>query len=283
MRISKAERIQAEQVSIAIDMLLSDPDAQQEIPADEAGVLGTARQLARIPFLLGAADPALEQRVMRLVHAGAGRTRRVPRFKPGWVVAGVVTVLLVVMSLTPLGKTAVASFMAVFNLGQTEVHITPANTPSGPSGTAIKQDLTLEQAQAQVTFDIPQPEYLPPGYGLRRIIGYTYPDLPAWVPQPFFLDFVYGDDSGRECTLRLYPITLGDRASISRMNLEAAPIQDVEDVQVGDQPGVLLSLGSKEVATAWQEVVWEQNDLILALSAPDLTRAELLQIARSVR
>jgi hypothetical protein len=76
---------------------------------------------------------------------------------------------------------------------------------------------------------------------------------------------------------------LGDHASISGMNLEAAPIQDVQDVDVNGQAGVLLQLGTEELQTAWQEVVWEQGDLILALYGTNLTQAELLRIARSVQ
>jgi len=76
---------------------------------------------------------------------------------------------------------------------------------------------------------------------------------------------------------------LGDRASISRLNLEATPIQDVRDVDVNGKPGVLLRLGDQGAETIWQELVWEQGDLILALSAASLTEEELMGIARSVR
>ena len=76
---------------------------------------------------------------------------------------------------------------------------------------------------------------------------------------------------------------LGDKASISRLNLEATPIQDVRDVDVNGQPGVLLRLGAQGGETVWQELVWEQGDLILALSAASLTEDELMRIARSVR
>ncbi len=285
----KAERARAGQVSAAVDQLVYDPDARLEAGPGDEGVLSTARRLARLPSLLGPVDPSLERRVMRRVRAGSGQPRRRLRVRPGWAVAGVVAVLLAVMLLSPPGQTAVASFLAVFHLGRTEVRITPAGSPAAAvatraaQDTAIRQSLTLEQAQAQVPFEIPQPAYLPPGYHLRGVTSYSYPDLPPWVPQPFFLDLVYTDDAGRECTLRLYPIALGDGASIAGMNLEAAPIQQVQDVDVNGQPGVLLRLGSGGDGPGWQELVWEQGDLILALSAPDLSEAELLRMARSVR
>ena len=290
MRTTRVERTCAEQISAAVDQLIGDPDAPLGRPGpDDAGLLLAARQLARLPALLGPVDPALEQRVMGQIQA---RNQRMPwsrRFRPGWAVAGAVVALLVAMLLTPLGQTAVAGFMAVFSLGRTEVRITPAGASSAPlataaaQSTAVQQTLALNQAQAQVAFPISQPAYRPPGYHLLGVNSYTYPDLPAWIPQPFFLELVYRDGSGREFILRLYPIVLGDQASISGLNLQAAPIRDVQDVDVNGQPGVLLQLGSKGADAVWQEVVWEQGDLILSLSATDLTQTDLLRVARSVR
>jgi hypothetical protein len=291
MRTAKVERARAEQVSAAVDQLIRDPGApvEETAPRDMA-LLDTARQLARLPSLLGPVPSSLEQRVLPPTQARASRTAPVRRVRLGWAAAGLVAIALIVMSFTPLGHTAVASFRAIFHLGRTEVRITPADVTSLPMstevvrdtathGAAIQQSLTLEEAQSQVAFDIPEPAYMPPGFRLQEAIGHTYPELPAWVPQPFLLELVYRDDSARECSLRLYPITLGEKASISRMNLEASPIQDVQDVDINGQPGVLLRVGT---TTVWQEVVWEQGDLILALSAPDLSQAELLRIARSI-
>jgi hypothetical protein len=140
----------------------------------------------------------------------------------------------------------------------------------------------LQEAQAQVSFAIPQPVYLPFGYRLHEVYGYTYPDLPPWVPQPLFVELVYGDDQEGEFSLRLYPIMLGGEASISGLNLQATPIRDVQDVDVNGQPGVLLQLGTDRSGPSLQEIVWEQGDLILALSSSHLSQAELLRIARSL-
>jgi hypothetical protein len=284
------EQIRAEQVSAAVDHLLREPDAQPEdLDPNEAGLLDTARQLAQLPSLLGPVDPVLEQRVIRSVQAGNRAVRRLPVLQPVWVASGLAAILLVVLLLTPLGETAVASFVAVFNLGRTEVRITPVDTPSALAttvageGAAVQQTLTLTEAQAQTHFPIPQPGYLPAGYRLRAVSSYSYPELPAWVPQPLFVELVYEDFLGEECRLRIYPIALGDQASISGMNLEASPIWEVRDVRVNRHPGVLLRLGSEGAEDAWQEVVWEQDDLILALSATGMTDADLLNIARSVQ
>jgi len=290
MRTTRSERVRAEQISEAIDHLLSDPEAPLgAADAADAGRMDAARRLAHLPALLGPVDAALEQQVMRRVRLRAGQPQRQPRFRPAWVLGGVVALLLAAMLFTPLGQTAVASFMAVFNLGRTEVRITPVDTPSRLEVTAavgdavVRQSLTLEAAQAQVSFVIPQPTYLPAGYQRRSVESYSYPHLPAWVPQPFFVDLVYGDGAEHQLTLRIYPIVLGDQASISGLNLQAAPIRDVQDVAINDQAAVLLQLGSEGSQTSWQEVVWEQGDLILALSATDLSKEELLRVARSVR
>jgi hypothetical protein len=169
--------------------------------------------------------------------------------------------------------------MAVFNLGSTEVQVARVGTPTVVAGArAVQERLTLEEAQAQVAFAIPQPASLPAGYRLREVNGYSYPDLPAWVPRPFFVELVYGAEGEAACSLRVYPIMLGQGASTAGMNLEATSIQEAQDVEIDGSPGVFMRLGE-----GWQEVVWEQGDLILALSSLNLTRDELLRIAASVQ
>jgi hypothetical protein len=286
----KSERIRAEQVSAAIDRLVGDPGAEPgHVAPDDAGLLATAGQLAKLPSLLGPVDAAFEQRVMAQVRAGARPARRPPRFRPSWAVAGLAAILLLAALLTPQGQTAVASFMAVFNLGRTEISITPAYKLSTPAATAaagtaaIQQDLTLEDAQALLPFTIPQPAYLPPGYRMQGVRSYTFPDLPAWIPQPFFAELVYNDDQGHRLALRAYPIMLSDDANISGLNLQATSIRDVQSIDVNGQPGVLLKLDTGGDGDGWQEVVWEQGNLILSLSATDLAESELLATARSVR
>ena len=290
MRVTKGERVYAERVTAAVDELLADPAAQPEqIDPVDARVLATARQLTRLPELLGPVDPAFEQRVSRQLQLGGRPSKKAQRRRWGWAAAGLAIVLLVVTGLTPLGQTAVAGFMAVFNLGRTEVRIEPALTPSALPATvtagvtAVEERLSLEEAQQQISFAIPQPAYLPTGYQLQGVDSYTYPDLPAWVPQPLFVELVYADGQGAELNLRAYSIVLDEEVSISSLNLQAQSIQGATDVDVNGQPGVVLHLGSEGARAVWREVVWEQADLILSLSSVDLTEAELLRIARSVR
>ena len=141
----------------------------------------------------------------------------------------------------------------------------------------------MAQAQQQVSFPIAQPQQLPPGYQLREVLSYTYPELPAWVPQPIFVELVYADDRGGRVLLRVYSIPLGEEATISGLNLQAEDIQSVRDVEVNERPGVLLTFGGSRPALALHEVVWEQDERILALSSQYLTQEDLLRIAESVR
>lgn len=289
MKKTKREQMHAERVSAAVDQLISDSEARLEaFDLADDGVLATAQQLARLPGLLGPVDPALEQRVMQKVQMAGGQRRKLPHFRPAWAVLGLAAILLAVMLFTPLGQTAVASFMAVFSLGRTEVRITPVDTPAAlaatsvAEGSAIRESLTLEQAQTQIPFELPQPAYLPDGYHLGGVSSYTYPDLPTWIKQPLFAELRYLGDEGGELVLRVYPILLGDEASISGLNLQAAPIRDVQDVDVNGQPGVLLQLGTEHSEAGWQEVVWEQHEMVLSLSAVGLGGEDLLRIARSV-
>lgn len=291
MRASITERTQARRLSALVDQQVRDPEAEPIAlePEDEA-LLATARQLARLPALLGPVDPALERRVRSLVQIQPRVSRRIATGRLRWAVMGLAALLLLAL-FTPMGQTAVASFMAVFNLGRTEVRITPADTPyalqatAEAGATAIRQRMSLAEAQAGVGFAILQPAYTPPGYSLEEVFGNTYPDLPPWVPQPFSVELVYRDLQGHKFSLRHFPITLSveDRASISGMNLQATSIGDVLDVDVNGLPGVLLKLGDQGSGAVLLELIWEQEDLLLALSTTDLSEAELLETARSVR
>ena len=290
MKTTRDERIRAEQVSAAVDQLVRDPDADLELSDPGAAeALAAARQMARLPVLLGPADPAFEQRVMHQVRRASRSPRRAPWLRLGWAVAGLAAVLLAVILLTPLGQTAVASLMAVFDLGRTNVRIAPEYTPSTlpttavDGGRAVQRNLLLEEAQDLVSFIIPQPSYLPPGFRLEGVNSYMYPDLQAWVPQPFFVELIYIDSEGEVLLLRVYSIALGDGASISSLNLRAPPIEHAKDVNVNGQPGVLLQQDLDRSGAVWQELVWEQDDLILALSSVYLDEPDLLSIARSIQ
>ena len=56
---NKSERVRAEQVSAAVDQLIRDPGARPDLSdPEDVTMLATARQLARLPSLLGPVDPS---------------------------------------------------------------------------------------------------------------------------------------------------------------------------------------------------------------------------------
>ncbi len=294
MNERRVERERAARLAAALDELLADrasPPTGLE-PEDEA-LLPTAQRLARLPALLGPVNPGLlpePEHLVRRVRAGLGDGtgpraarsgwRPIPRWR--WAAAALAVALVVGLMLTPVGQTAVASFLGIFHLGRTEVQISQTGTPVPADHTAVRDTWTLEEARERLPFALPEPAYLPEGYRPQAVYSYTYPDLPEWVPQPVFVDVDYGkaerSEAGGNLILRVYPIMLGHEASISRLNLETTSVEKVQDLEINGQPGVLLRVGE-----AWQEIVWEQGDLVLALWAPDLPEEELLAIARSVR
>jgi hypothetical protein len=160
MRATENRR-RVERLSTLVDELIRDPDGQPPAidPVDD-GLLETARRLVQLPQILGPVHPALEQRVLRAIRPETrqepekevprrelpGTSKRSRRFRPGWVVAGLVTMVLVAAVLTPFGQTAVASFMAVFRLGRTEVSITPVDGP----GTRFEEAQSALPATAAV-------------------------------------------------------------------------------------------------------------------------------------
>ncbi len=290
IKTTSDERTRAKEVSVAVDLLLRDPDAAPVLPdPGSTEALAAAREMARLPALLGPPDAALVERIMQDARLPRRSPRPVPMLKLAWAGAGLVAVLLVVMLLTPLGQSAVAGLRAVLDLGQTDVRVGPGYTPPATSattvegGTAVRQDLTLEEAQSLVSFVIPQPAYLPPGFRLEGVSTYTYPNLSAWVPQPFFAELTYHNSQGEELLLRVYSITLGDAASISSLNLRAPPIAQVEDIEVNGQPGALLRQEPDRSGAVGRELVWEQDDKILTLFSADLDEEDLLRIAASIQ
>jgi hypothetical protein len=273
MKEKRVERERAARLAAALDELMADPAFRQGgLEAEEEALLSTARRLARLPALLGPAGATLVPAAERVIPHMAQATRsRVPRWR--WVAASLAVTLLTALLLTPAGQTAVASFLGIFHLGRTQVQISQTGTPVPTGHTAIRETWTLEEARARLPFALPEPSYLPAGHRLQAVYSYAYPDLPEWVPQPVFVDVDYGN-----LTLRVYPILLGEEANISRLNVETTSVEKVQDLEINGQPAVLLRVGD-----AWQEIVWEQGDLVLALSAPDLSEEELLAVARSVR
>lgn len=254
----------------------------------------------REPFLVS--DPALqhtEQHIRRIVDAlpppprslqrriemrfAAHEARRpLGRVRPLlWSAAAAVLILALVWSALPGGKAAWAAVLSALKLGQITVEtaeITP--TATGQAGRAIREplpdllavELTMGRAPAV-------PHTLPAGDALQSIYAVSYPDLPAWISQPFYVELCYGtEQDDTSFCLREYRLLFREYGGISSLR----PPDDtlIERVDVGGVQGALLTV---ESPARLYLVVWERDGLMLELQSSRLSSDELLQIAQTVR
>lgn len=260
-----------------------------EIPKGEGGdLLDTARQLARLSDLFGRPDPAFEQRLTAQIEARlAERPRRQPFWRPRLAWAAAVALVLVLAGLlTSPGQEALAEFMAIFRLGQAEVHIT-ATVPVAQAYTATAEIALpgLPEAQATVvphTFLVPT--YLPEGYQLYRTSTSHFDEVPAWA-QPLFIDVAYRretDEAIWELCYRQYFMSLGEDATIESLNFSPEEIESARQVTVNGYPGVLLTVRPTSSVGQIMHLVWEQNDALFTLTTTELSPDELCRVAESV-
>ncbi len=265
-----------------------------EITRDEetAGdLLDTARQLARLSDLFGRPDPAFEQRLTAQIEAQLAelpRRRAVWRPRFVWVTA-VVLVLVLAGLLTPPGRAALAELMAIFRLGQAEVHIVET-VPVARAYTATAQITLpgLPEAQATVvprTFQVPT--YLPEGYQLHRISTSHFDQFPAWA-QPLFIDVTYRretDEAVWELSYRQYFMSLGGGTTIGSLAFSPEEIESARQVTVNSHPAVLLTVRSASSVGQPGRIlhlVWEQDDALFTLTTTELSPDELYRVAESI-
>jgi len=166
-------------------------------PADGA-LLDTALWLAKLGQALPAVPEDLRRRVRAIVRLPAeqqpGQTVATPRWAGGrhwrlrtavWAVAGLVVMLLVASVFVPGGQRAWAS-MARSLLGQTRVELTPK---VGSETRSVREPLRdLVAAELLIGRALSVPKSLPQGYVLQEITAVSFPDLPAWISQPLFVE-----------------------------------------------------------------------------------------------
>jgi hypothetical protein len=125
------------------------------------------------------------------------------------------------------------------------------------------------------------PKVLPEGYELIEIAAVSYPDLPAWISQPFFIELDYGPvgDSPGLC-LREYRLLFREYGGISAFQPSSEAVASFEVVDVSGVSGTLLTFAGGD---ATYTVIWERDGLLLELETDKLEKAELLEIAQTVR
>ncbi len=254
-------------------------------------LLDTACQLARLDDLFGRPDPAFERQLTAQIEAQLAvlpRRRALWRPRFAWVTA-VVLVLMLAGLLTPPGRAALAELMAIFTLGQAEVHIAET-VPVAQAYTATAEITLLGLPEAQATA-VPNtfrvPTYLPKGYQLHRISTSYFDQFPAWA-QPLFIDVAYRRETDEvvwELSYRQYFVSLGEGTTIGSLNFSPEEIESARQVAVNNHPAVLLTV--RPASSVGQpdrilHLVWEQDDALFTLTTTELSPGELVRIAESV-
>jgi hypothetical protein len=307
----------------AIDQLCEGkkPDASSVLRAGEgagtsgedAALLAVAERLAGLNRAFGPVSPMLEQRVAAMVEAATphgfvhGYTDRVIRVirerravslpilrLPRWGLATLAVLVLAIGLLAWPGRSTLARFGGSVSLGPVEVRIlAPTETAVGVQQvqvtTAQRRLGSLAEAEAEVGRALLRPTSLPAGYTLSEVTVVYYDAMPRWLGQPLFVDLSYRAEQGLASRLdvRQYFVALGPGRDLHSLRFSDDEVRQVTQVEIGGQPGVLMTLqspvaGTGTLSSLLTVVVWQQEGLLLELSAPSLTADELLSVARSV-
>lgn len=275
----KRERQVAQNLSGEIDRLLAGTPAkpQQESPS-YAGELGVARRLHQLSAGLPPAPDRLRQRVAAIVEAPCPPRQRRTWRSAAWGAATAVLVLTVLWMVVPSGQQVWAQIMRVF-LGQTRVELTPTMEP--PTRAVRERLRDLLSAELSMGRAPALPKYLPEGYELLEIAAISYPDLPSWISQPFYLELAYGTEGAPPgLWLRQYRLLFRDYGGIESIQTPGGLVAAIEEVDVSGAAGALLTFGD---GAPLYTVLWERDGLLHELETDKLSSTELLQVARSVR
>lgn len=291
------ERQVARELSAEIDRMLSEgawarEDGSIGRPSADP-LLEAARRLSRINECLPPVPEALERRVQAIVRSRAGGPLSSYRLPPWqWArsaLGGALTaaiLLLVLWIVTPGGQAAWAQMLQVLRLGQTRVVVTP--TISLEQTRSVREPLRdLVDVELRIGRAPALPKTLPEGYTLQEIAAVSYPDLPAWISQPFYVELCYGVEGvPPSLCLREYRLLFREYGEISEKRFLDNTVTYFEQVEVGGVPGALLEFSGDEPKCA---VIWERDGLLLELRSDGrdgshpLSKEELLRIAQTVR
>lgn len=283
------ERRAAEELSREIDRLYATPLLEQgEAPVAERPDLLAAGRLQRLSRALPPVPPALRQRVRGMVEARQASAcdqeldgGQVRWFRWRSVACGALAataVLLAVFLALPPGQHVLAQAMHIL-LGQTEVALTPTlEAPTRATREPLDSLLAVELAMGRAPS---LPRALPEGYVLREMTAVSYPELPEWISQPFYVELAYGLEEGAlGLWLREYRLLFREYGEIKGIAAASESVSYMEEVDVSGVPGAMLTFSQDE---RLHTVVWERDGLLLELKTDCLSKEELLQVAQSVR
>jgi hypothetical protein len=297
-----------------------DPSEGPSGASDLQETLDTARRVRDIVASFPPVPPDLIRRVQEMVGSrAAGSAGRQSRWKwalstVGTAAAGAVVTALIFLAIlvvvpgVPGGQRSLAQVIDVL-LGQTRVILTPtlpgstyqdpgvgltpdvyATRPGSASaegrGLPKREPLRdLVSAELLIGRAPSVPKKLPPGYALHEIAAVSYPDLPSWISQPFYVEMCYGPEAGKaacDLKLRQYRLLFREFGGISGVQVAGDAVKDMEQIDIGGTTGMLLTFDLKGEHPNCT-VLWERDGLLLELETSGLSREELLEIARSVR
>jgi hypothetical protein len=272
-------------LSQEVDRLLTGvrPQERAALPSSLVGEVDIAQRLHQINERLSPAPVELERRVRAIVQSPSMDTTRTWR-SIAWGALTAVAVFLFLWIVLPGGRTVGADMMRSL-LGQTMVSLTP--TMDGEGETRYVRETLRDLVAAEVLIGrAPSlPRSLPEGYALQEIAAVSYPDLPSWISQPFYVELCYGV-SGDPSALRLrqYRLLFRDHGGITGLQVAGDKVVEFEQVEVAGVKGTLLTiLRGQESYQETYTVLWERDGLLLELETDSLSRDALLGVARSVR
>ena len=279
------ERRAAKELSKEIDRLYATPpqewDKLRPASMPELAVVqrlrGWSQELPPVP-------ESLRQRVRGIVAAHAEQASTHPKagrlrwLSAAWGALAATAVLLSLLLFLSNGPQVLAQAMRIL-LGQTEVALTPTLPPPSPAKREplpglLAVELTMGRAPLL-------PRTLPEGYVLREMAAVSYPDLPEWISQPFYVELVYGPEEGAPgLWLREYRLLFREYGGIKGISAAIKSVARMEEVDVSGVPGAMLTSSPGEET---HTLVWERDGLLLELKTDCLSEQELLEVARTVR
>lgn len=279
------ERRAAKELSKEIDRLYATPpqewDKLRPASMPELAVVqrlrGWSQELPPVP-------ESLRQRVRGIVAAHAEQASTHPKagrlcwLSAAWGALAATAVLLSLLLFLSNGPQVLAQAMRIL-LGQTEVALTPTLSPPSPAKREplpglLAVELTMGRAPLL-------PRTLPEGYVLREMAAVSYPDLPEWISQPFYVELVYGPEEGAPgLWLREYRLLFREYGGIKGISAAIKSVARMEEVDVSGVPGAMLTSSPGEET---HTLVWERDGLLLELKTDCLSEQELLEVARTVR
>ena len=280
------ERNAARILSAEIDRLMQGESGHPQLARTSSvrvltDPIEAAHRVVQLRDRLPPAPADLERRVRTMANNPAVYRQTVwQRTRPTlWGALAATALLLLLWAITPNGQVAWAKMLSSLRLGQSRVALTPTIAPASravrqPLRDLLAAELLLGRAPAV-------PKTLPDGYSLHEIAAVSYPDLPSWISQPFFLELCYGMEGAPSTLwLRQYRLLFREYGGITGFEVASDKVSHFEQVEVAGVPGTLLTISGQPETIS---VLWERDGRLLELASSELTQDELLRTAQTIR